>query len=158
MNMKNYIELAEKKAGKQINLANMLNVSTSYIRMVKAGKKGFSTDMCIELARYIGEEEIKVVAASNLVTEKDERKRKIFESCLSKTANFTAATFFISIILIMTPSTANASWTTVSSSLSMEDFILCYIRKIKNHIINNLQKWFFCSFPAAFQRDDLAYY
>jgi plasmid maintenance system antidote protein VapI len=83
MEMRNYLEIAEKKAGKQIELAKMLEVSSSFIRMVKAGKKGLSDDMCIVLADFIDEDRLKVIAASNLVTVKDEKKRKIFESCFT---------------------------------------------------------------------------
>lgn len=42
MKMKNYIEQGEKKAGSQKELSNILGISASYIRMVKAGQKGFS--------------------------------------------------------------------------------------------------------------------
>lgn len=109
MQMKSYIEQGETKAGSQKQLANMLDVSASYIRMVKAGQKGLSIDMCIVLADYIGEDRLEVIAASNLVTEKDERKRKILESCFRKVASV-AATAVIASILTLTPQqTVNAS-------------------------------------------------
>lgn len=114
MKMKEFIERAEAKAGKQIELAKILGVSASYIRLVKAGKNGLSADMCIILADYISADRLEVIAASNLVTEKDEEKRKIFESCFSRAASFTIAAFFLAVISIMTPSAANAS--TASSS------------------------------------------
>ena len=94
MEMKNFIEQAERKAGKQVELAKTLGVTAGYLRAVKAGKKGFSTDMCIVLADYIGADRLEVIAASNLVTEKDERKRKIFESCFSTAASLTITAFF----------------------------------------------------------------
>ena len=87
MDMKNYIEMAEKKAGKQIELARILGISDAYIRAAKRGARGLPVDICILLARYIDEDEIKVIAASNLVTEKDEKKRKIFESCFTRAAS-----------------------------------------------------------------------
>lgn len=80
MDMKNYIEKAEKKAGMQLELAKLLNTSSNNIRSIKAGKRGMPVDACIILADYIGEDRLKVIAASNLVTEKDEKKRKILES------------------------------------------------------------------------------
>lgn len=109
MQMRNYIEQAEKKAGKQIELAKMLGVSASYIRLVKSGKNGLSTDMCIVLADYIEEDPLKVIAASNLVTEKDERKRKIFESCFSRAASVTAAAIVISILTLAPASPIHAA-------------------------------------------------
>lgn len=105
MEMRNYLEIAEKKAGKQIELAKMLEVSSSFIRMVKAGKKGLSDDMCIVLADFINEDRLKVIAASNLVTVKDEKKRKIFESCFTKqktTARDTATKLIIGGLLVTT--------------------------------------------------------
>lgn len=102
MKMKNYIEQGEIKAGAQKELANMLGVSASYIRMVKAGQKGFSIDLCIVLADYIEADRLEVIAASNLITEKDEKKRKILESCFQKVASVTAAAV-ISSILTLTP-------------------------------------------------------
>lgn len=117
MKMKNYIELAEKKAGKQLELAKILDVSASYIRMVKAGKKGFSVDMCIVLADYIGADRLEVIAASNLVTEKDEKKRKIFESCFSSAASIAAAAIVISILTLPLQKPVNAQ--EISSNLPL---------------------------------------
>lgn len=109
MEMKAYIEKAEKKAGKQIELAKKLGISDAYIRMVKTGRRGFSDDICIKLADYIGEDRLEVIAASNLVTEKDEEKRKIFESCFKKTNQAACISLIIGLSLIMTPSTAQAA-------------------------------------------------
>jgi hypothetical protein len=109
MKMKNYIEQGEKKAGTQKELANMLGISASYIRMVKAGQKGFSIDMCIVLADYIEEDRLEVIAASNLITEKDEKKRKILESCFRKVASVAAMTIVTSIVTLPAASPVNAS-------------------------------------------------
>ncbi|SDX03327.1 hypothetical protein [Nitrosomonas oligotropha] len=102
MKMKNYIEEAEKKAGMQLELAKLLNISSSNIRSIKAGKRGLPVEACIILADYIGADRLEVIAASNLVTEKDEGKRKILESCFQKVASITAAAV-ISSILTLTP-------------------------------------------------------
>ncbi len=153
MKMKNYLELAEKKAGKQLELAKILDVSASYIRMVKAGKKGFSVDMCIVLADYIGADRLEVIAASNLVTEKDEKKRKIFESCFSTAANVAAAAFVISVLTLTPTAPASAAF--------------------KNEIVDNTNYWqlnrrkrgrrksdfiadFFDKFLSVFRRGDLS--
>ncbi len=107
--MKNYIEKAERKAGKQTDLANMLGITASYIRMVKAGKKGFPIETCIVLADYIGADRLEVIAASNLVTEKDEKKRKILESCFTRAASVTAAAIVISIMTLTPTSPIHAA-------------------------------------------------
>lgn len=108
MDMKNYIEKAEKKAGKQTELANILGITTSYIRNVKAGKSGLPVEICIVLADYISEDRLEVIAASNLVTEKDEKKRRILESCFSTAASVTAAAFVISILTLPLQKPVNA--------------------------------------------------
>ena len=122
MKMRNYIEMGEKRAGKQIELARILGIRDTTIRLAKSGKKGLPDDVCIKLADYIEVDRLEVIAASNLVTEKDEEKRKIFESCFSRAASFTIAAIFMAIISIMTPSPANASQQTIDIT---EQFVLC---------------------------------
>ena len=100
MEMINYIENAEKKAGTQMQLANYLGLTSGYIRMVKAGKRCFSNDVCIKLADYIKEDRLEVIAANSLVTEKDEKKRKILESCFRKVASVAAAAVITSILTL----------------------------------------------------------
>lgn len=87
MDMKTYIEMGEKKAGKQVELARMLNVRDTTLRLAKSGKKGLPDAICIKLADYIEVNPLQVIAASNLVTEKDEERRKIFESCFTRAAS-----------------------------------------------------------------------
>lgn len=84
MDIKTYLEIGEKKAGKQIELARILGIRDSYIRNVKTGRCGLPNAACYELAEYIGEEVGNVIAASNLVTEKDERRKKVFEDYLKR--------------------------------------------------------------------------
>jgi hypothetical protein len=84
MDMKTYIERGEKKAGKQIELARILGIRDSYIRQAKLGRSGLPDAICYKLAEYIEEEIGNVIAASNLVTEKDEGRRRIFENYLKK--------------------------------------------------------------------------
>ena len=129
MELKNYIENAEKKAGSQKKLANVLGISAGYIRMAKGEKRGFPEAICIKLADYLNEDRLSVIAASGLVTEKDQERRKILESCFSasRAASFTATTLLLSVILIMTPSPAHASWATVSGDPMIEYFVLCKI-------------------------------
>lgn len=122
MEMKKYIELGEKKAGKQIELAKILGVRDSTIRLVKTGHSRLPDALCIKLADFIEVDRLEVIAASNLMTEKNEERRKIFESCFSKVASFTFAAFFLAIISIMTPSPANAEPQPVRIA---EQFVLC---------------------------------
>ncbi len=122
MNIKNYIEIGEKKAGKQKILAEMLNIADVNIRMAKSGKRGLPDAVCIKLADYIEVDRLEVIAASNLVTEKDEERRKIFESCIKKTSVAASVGIISSAIAILTPSPAIASY---SSDLITKVCILC---------------------------------
>lgn len=114
MEMKNYIEEAEKKAGTQRKLAVILGITTRYINMAKNKERCLSVDACIVLADYIGADRLEVIVASNLATEKNEKKRRILESCfsVSRAANFTIAALFIGIVSITSQNPANASQVT----------------------------------------------
>ncbi|WP_350135871.1 hypothetical protein [Nitrosomonas sp.] len=126
MKLNDYLDIAEKKAGKKIELARILGISDAYLRLVRNEKRGLAIEGCILLADYIDADRLEVIAASNLVTEKDERKRKIIESCFStsRAASFTATALLLGVILIMTPSPAHASWATVSDGSIIEYFVL----------------------------------
>lgn len=93
MDMKKYIELGEQKAGTQVKLAEYLGQYDSGLRAVKAGKKGLPDAVCIKLADFIEVDRLEVIAASNLVTEKDEERIKIFKSCFNRAASIVAAAF-----------------------------------------------------------------
>ncbi|SFU27247.1 hypothetical protein SAMN05216339_1013 [Nitrosomonas eutropha] len=106
MDIKTYIEIGEKKAGKQIELARILGVRDSTLRLAKTGHAGLPAAICYQLAEYIGEEIGNVVAASNLVTEKDEKRRKVFEDYLKKSGENAARMIvggLVISILSMTP-------------------------------------------------------
>lgn len=100
MKMNEYLEKAQRKAGSQIKLAKILGISDRYIRLVRDGERSLADDICIKLADYIKEDRLEVIAASNLVTEKDEEKRKIFESCFRKVASVAAAAVITSILTL----------------------------------------------------------
>ena len=87
MEMKTYIEMGEKKAGKQTELGRILGIKENYLRNAKSGRAGLPDAICIKLADYIEVNPLQVIAASNLVTEKDEERRKIFESCFTRAAS-----------------------------------------------------------------------
>ncbi len=97
--MKKFIELGEEKAGSQAKLAEIIDTRYTTLVAVKAGKKSLTTALCIKLARYIEVDELEVIAASNLVIEKNEERRKIFESCF-KTARTAALVIMGSTTLL----------------------------------------------------------
>lgn len=108
MELKEYLELAEKKAGKQTELAKILDISEAYIRMAKTGKRGLPDAVCMMLADYLEIDRLEIIAKSNLITEKDEKRRKVLESCISKAATIAAAALIFGGSS-MTSSTAHAA-------------------------------------------------
>lgn len=119
MKMKTYIEMGEKKAGKQAELAKFLNVRYTTIGLVKSGKRGLPEALCIKLADYIGVNPLQVIAASNLITEKDEERRKIFESCFTRAAS-------VIFLMLVVDNYGLLSSETITSALSIASvFVLC---------------------------------
>ena len=155
MEMKNYIEQAEKKAGKQAALAEILGTSSSYIRMVKAGQRGFPVEICILLADYIKADRLEVIAASNLVTEKDEKKRRILESCFSTAASVTAAAFVISILTLPLQKPVNAG--NLNGQFTNVQ-IIGNCRRKKERRKTDFISYFFDKLQGVFQRDDLTFH
>lgn len=116
MDMRTYIEIGERKAGKQIELAKILGVRDSTLRLVKTGRKGLPDYLCYRLAKYIEADEASIIAASNLVTEKDEEKRKVFEDYLKKSgenaAKMMIGGFVISMLAFSPVESVQAQTTT----------------------------------------------
>ena len=108
MELKDYIEKAELKAGKQTELAKILGISAGHIRMVKGGTRGLPEAICMKLADYLNEDRLLVVAASGLVTEKDEGRRKILESCFRRVAGLAAVAIVTFIVTLPLAEPVNA--------------------------------------------------
>lgn len=87
MKMKSFIEMGSAKAGSNKALAKILGQSEVALCEAKVGKRGLNDAVCIKLADFINVNRIEVIAASNLVTEKDEERRKIYESCFTTAAS-----------------------------------------------------------------------
>ncbi|SFM30634.1 hypothetical protein [Nitrosomonas communis] len=137
MEMRKYIEMGEKKAGKQIELARILNVRDSTLRLAKLGNNGLPDAICIKLADYIEVDRLEVIAASNLVTEKDEERRRIFESCFKKTSN--AAASIATVILLTTVLTLSPIKSVQAASLGDTKLSAMYIM-LKRIIVEEIPK------------------
>ncbi|MDC8445206.1 MAG: helix-turn-helix domain-containing protein [Nitrosomonas sp.] len=129
MEIKEFIEIGERKAGTQKELAKYLNIAASTLRIVKSGRTSLDPAYCIKLARFINKDEIEVIAASRLVTEKDEEKRKIFESCFKRTSQAACIGLVVGLSMILTPSTAQAESLNVAESNTIY-IMLYYGRKL----------------------------
>lgn len=152
MKMNEYLEKAQEKAGSQIKLAKYLGISDRYIRLVRDGERSLADDVCIKLADYINEDRLEVIAASNLVTEKNEEKRKIFESCFKKVAGFTTIAVVTSIMTLTPQSVVNAK------KLSHEFTKIQIIRNCRRKNLrrnNDKISFSFDSLKAFFQREHL---
>lgn len=78
MDLKTYIATGENTAGGTKALAEHLGVGPTDVSNAKAGRRGLPDYACVILARLIGEDPIRVIAASELVTEKKEERRKVW--------------------------------------------------------------------------------
>lgn len=106
MSLKNYIERAEIAAGSQKALAEMLGQHAGNLRGAKAGVKGLPTYACVLIADLIGEDEIVVIAASELATEKHESRRAIWEKKLEAVA---ASLVLAIVTTVVTPTPSQAA-------------------------------------------------
>lgn len=78
MDLHELIDAGSKKAGEQKALASLIGVSEKNISDAKAHRRGLPAAACFLLADYLGINADRVIAASELVTEKNEEKRKVF--------------------------------------------------------------------------------
>lgn len=106
MELRTFIERAEKAAGSQKELGLIIGQSPSHIRSAKAGLQGLPTYACVMIADMIGEADISVIAASELTTEKKENRRRIWEK---KLGGLAASLLLCSVTTVVTPKAAEAS-------------------------------------------------
>lgn len=78
MELREMIEAAAKVSGDQKKLAKAIGLSPNNITEAKAGRRGLPASACYKLAAILGLDPAVVVAASELVTEKNPEKRAVF--------------------------------------------------------------------------------
>lgn len=78
MQLRDMIDAAGKKIGNQTDLAKVLGVPRNNLYDAKAGRRGLPAMACGKLAEILGIDRWTVIAASELVTEKNEEKRAYF--------------------------------------------------------------------------------
>lgn len=78
MDLKTYIETAEKITGGRNQLATLVGQHGNALTDAKAGKRGLPNFACVKLAELLGIEQIEIIAASELVTEKNPERRKVW--------------------------------------------------------------------------------
>lgn len=105
MEIKEIIELAEKAAGSQKALALRIGQSAGKLREIKSGRCGLPVYACVMVADLINMDRISVIAASELVTEKKEERRRIWHPFVGH-----AASVILGIVILnVTPSPAQAN-------------------------------------------------
>jgi plasmid maintenance system antidote protein VapI len=108
MQLREMIESGAIKAGNQTNLAKVIGVHAEVIYAAKAGRRGLPASACFKLAAILGIEEKKVIAASELATEKDEEKRAFFAPfVLNGIAPLASALAVLSLLIAPNESYAN---------------------------------------------------
>lgn len=111
MELRDYIEMGEKAVGSGKELALTLGVRPQNLSNAKAGERGLPTPACWKLADLIGVPKTTVQAASELVTEKDEKVREYllpFAQNLSKAAEI-FMTLYGLVMFSTAPKDANAA-------------------------------------------------
>jgi hypothetical protein len=105
MEIKEIIELAEKAAGSQKALALRIGQSAGKLREIKSGRCGLPVYACVMVADLINMDRISVIAASELVTEKKEERRRIWHPFVGH-----AASVILGIVILnMTTAPAQAA-------------------------------------------------
>jgi hypothetical protein len=131
MKLKFFLETGEKTMKTQRALAKYLEQDDSVLRAAKAGKRGLPDYTCIKLADLIDAPRLEVIAASNLATEKNEERRKLFETCFSKAAGIILT---VGAFSMATPSPVEAApiLDVTNNQLEEEKHTVYYVKLYKN--------------------------
>jgi len=121
MELKDYINMGEVEAGTQVKLATILDIKDANIRRSKRGITPLPDPVCIVLANLIKVDPLKVIAASNLVTEKNPKRRKILEGCL---ATMTSIAFAVLLSVNSITSEAESMLHSNNTMMNMVTFYL----------------------------------
>ena len=112
MNLRYYIELGILTKGSVTNLANALGVAPNNLTNAKAHTRGLPLVACFKLAEIIGHDVRAVIAASELVCEKNAERRGYWLNFLNPVMPTKSALFGLAGLLVtnfVTPSPAEAS-------------------------------------------------
>lgn len=116
MELRQMIEAAAKVSGDQKKLAKAIGLSPNNITEAKAGRRGLPASACYQLAAILDLDPAVVVAASELVTEKNPQKRAVFAPFVLELPRKAAA-------WVMTAATAAMIGTTAQSDAYANDTI-----------------------------------
>lgn len=109
MELRDYIEQGAKKAGSLTELGKILDMSQPTISGAKAHKRPMTNKAVVQLAEYIGADLKAVIAANELVTEKDEKKRAFWSPFVNHAKAASIALAFSLVTTFATPHPAEAA-------------------------------------------------
>lgn len=108
MELKDLIEAASLKIGSQKRLAEQLGVLPTVLTNAKAGQRGLSPYACLKLAEILDIDSRGVIAASELVTERNESKRAYYAPFAKRAAAQLAVALGIFTLFVNVPPEAQA--------------------------------------------------
>lgn len=124
MELRDYIEQGAKKAGSLTELGKMLDMSQPFISKAKAHTRPLPAKAVVQLAEFIEADLRAVIAANELVTEKDEKKRAFWHPFVNHAKAASIALAFSLITNFVTPSPAEAAPLRYDAKI---DFVLCKV-------------------------------
>jgi hypothetical protein len=78
MELREYIKAGIEKYGSVVSLAKLIGQDAANVTNAKAHRRGLPNYACVMLADLLGAERIEVIAASELVTEKNPERQKVW--------------------------------------------------------------------------------
>ncbi|GEM_PF-1538937 len=78
MELRDYIEAGIAKYGTAVELAKQLEQNVNALRNAKSHRQGLPPYACVKLAEMLEIAPLEIIAASELTTEKDPKKREIW--------------------------------------------------------------------------------
>ena len=119
MELRDYIEAGVKISGSVQGLAHALGMEPNSITNAKAHRRGLPNYACFRLAQLLQVDKGDVVAASELVTEKDPEKRAVFIPFVRGVAMTVAWIVAVTVTLFVTnPTEAEANQTVMKESFT----------------------------------------
>ena len=109
MELREYIEEGAAKAGSVSALARMFGMNQPDLSNAKSHKRPLPAKAVVQLAEYIGADLKSVIAANELVTEKDEAKRAFWSPFVQGAKAASIALALIAVTSFVTPSPAEAA-------------------------------------------------
>lgn len=112
MELRDYIENGSRKAGSLSALSKIIDFDPRNLTAAKAHRRGLPTEAVMRLAEYIDADLKAVIAANELATEKDERKRAFWFPYAQHAKAASIALAFGAAANLATPTPSEATETT----------------------------------------------